>query len=358
MKPLSAEDVREQVKDYYGKQLTGTDDLKTQACCVSDAPPQHIRDALPLIDDEIIDKFYGCGSPIPPALDGATVLDLGCGTGRDAYVCAKLVGPTGRVIGVDMTREQIDVARRHADAQARRFGHAASNVVFHHGCIEDLGGLGIADDSVDVVISNCVINLSPDKTRVFAEVFRVLKPGGELYFSDVFASRRVPASVRADPVMRGECLGGAMYIEDFRRMLRGVGCFDHRVVSSRRFDISDADMEARVGMVDFCAATIRAFKLDDLEDGCEDYGQVAMYRGTLPESPHAFTLDDHHVFRTGQRVPVCGNTASMVSRTRYGRHFEVIGGRATHLGRFDCSGGGDGGAPFGAVTLRPGGGCC
>src|SRR5262249_8188378 len=158
-----------------------------------------------------------------PALDDCTVVDLGCGTGRDCFVLSRLVGERGRVIGVDMTPEQLAVARRHRDWHAERYGHAASNVDLREGYIEDLAALGIADASVAVVVSTCVVNLSPDKPRVFREIFRVLKPGGELYFSDVFADRRIPSALLEDPVLLGECLAGALYPEDFRRLLLAVG---------------------------------------------------------------------------------------------------------------------------------------
>jgi len=266
------------------------------------------------------------------------VLDLGCGTGRDVYVAARLAGPKGYVIGVGMTEAQLDVARRHRDAQMARFGYDAPNVDFRHGYIEDLQTVGIEDNSIDVVISNCVINLSPDKRAVFEEIFRVLKPGGELYFSDVFADRRIPSLLVAHPVLYGECLGGALYVEDFRRLLRDLGCLDYRVVTSRRIDIDDADMAEQVGNLRFYSKTIRAFKLpDSLEDLCEDYGQVAYYRGTISQTPHTFILDDHHVFETGRPMLVCGNTASMVSETRYARHFHLVGDRSVHFGLFDCS---------------------
>lgn len=325
----------DQVKEYYGKILKGTRDLKSDACCTTATLPAHHREIISQIDDEILAKFYGCGSPIPLALDGCVVVDLGCGTGRDAYLASKLVGPEGRVIGVDMTDEQLDVATRHIEGQMDRFGFPRQNVEFRKGYIEDLRDAGIEDNSVDVVISNCVINLSPDKEAVFSEIFRVLKPGGELYFSDVFAGRRVPDSVRKDPVLYGECLGGAMYMEDFRRMLCDLGTRDYRVVSKSRINL-ESDIEAKAGMVDFYSITIRAFKLDTLEDVCEDYGQTAVYQGTIKESPHSFVLDDHHEFIAGKPMPVCGNTAAMVQDTRLGRHFDVRGDRLTHYGPFDC----------------------
>jgi ubiquinone/menaquinone biosynthesis C-methylase UbiE len=330
-------DIQELVKQYYGKRLSTAKDLKTNACCDGGSLPPHQREALSLIDDEIVRRFYGCGSPIPPAIEGCRVLDLGCGSGRDVYLASRLVGPDGFVIGVDMTDEQLAVARRHVASQTARFGYATPNVEFRHGYIEDLAACGIADDSIDVVISNCVVNLSPHKERVFAEIFRVLKPGGELYFSDVFSGRRVPGELRDDPVLYGECLGGALYVEDFRRMLRRLGCLDYRVLSKRPISFDSAEVESRVGMIDFYAMTVRAFKLGSLEDVCEDYGQTAVYRGTISEMPHRFPLDDHHLFIAGKPMLVCGNTASMLGETRFERHFGIIGDRSVHFGPFDCA---------------------
>lgn len=152
----------EQLQEYYGRILTGSKDLKTNACCCdAEAMPAAIRKILNEIDSEVIERFYGCGSPIPPALAGCTVLDLGCGTGRDVYIVSKLVGEQGYVIGVDMTDEQLSVARKHISTQTARFGYRKANVDFRQGYIEDLRALGLADNSVDAVISNCVIQPLP-----------------------------------------------------------------------------------------------------------------------------------------------------------------------------------------------------
>ena len=323
------------VQDYYGRVLKSNQDLKTSVCCTGESPATRMREILKDIHPDVIARSYGCGSPIPPELTGRTVLDLGSGSGRDCFILSKLVGPAGRVIGVDMTPEQLDTARRHVGYHMEKFGYVRPNIEFLAGYIEDLQGLGIENDSVDVVVSNCVINLSPNKDRVFSEIFRVLKPGGELYFSDVFADRRIPPHLAEDPVLLGECLGGALYIEDFRRLLAKVGCLDYRIVSNSKLTLTDPDVEKTAGMIGFHSMTIRAFKLD-LEDRCENYGQVASYLGTVPEQPGAFVLDGHHVFQTGQPQPVCGNTAAMLGRTRYAPHFKIAGDTRVHHGLFDC----------------------
>jgi len=328
----------EDIKTYYGNTLQSKADLQTGACCAAERPPAEILEILPQIADEIKDRFYGCGSPFPPMLEGKTLLDLGCGTGRDVYIASKLVGKSGKVIGVDMTAEQIETAIKYLDYHRDSFGYSSSNVEFHQGYIEDLKSLGIEDDSVDVVISNCVINLSPAKEQVFKEIYRVLKPGGELYFSDVFADRRIPKQLTEEPVLRGECLSGAMYIEDFRRLMSAIGWADFRYTSTSSIEMTNDEIANKIGFVNFTSRTVRAFKLDDLEDICEDYGQVAWYDGSISGHPHFFDLDDHHRFFTGKPMLVCGNTASMVSNTRYGKAFKVLGDHTVHFGAFEGCG--------------------
>ena len=333
-------EIHDSLQEYYGKSIRNTNDLKTKACmCTPDAHSREVRSVMPLIADEIISRFYGCGSPIPPLPEGMTILDLGCGTGRDVYIAAKLAGENGFAIGVDMTEEQLAVARAFEDEQRIRFGFKKSNVVFHKGFIEDLTALGIGNETVDIVISNCVINLSPSKEAVFREIYRVLKPGGELFFSDVFADRRIPEAISMDPVIRGECLGGAMYIEDFRRIMQKTGWADFRTVSTRSISIDDVEIENKIGFVQFSERTIRAFKIAGLEDICEDYGQVAYYNGGIAGYPHFFDLDDHHRFYTGKPMLVCGNTAAMLEQTRFSKSFRIVGDRTVHYGVFDCSGG-------------------
>ncbi len=129
---------------------------------------------------------------MPEVLEGYKVLDLGCGAGRDCYIISKLVGPTGRVVGVDMTSEQLETARRHVNFHTHKFGFSEPNVEFKQGYIEKLDDIDLEDNYFDCIVSNCVINLSPDKDAVLREAYRVLKPGGELYFSDVYTDRRLP----------------------------------------------------------------------------------------------------------------------------------------------------------------------
>ena len=255
------------------------------------------------------------------------------------------------MIGVDMTEEQLAVAKSQIDWHTDRYGYGLSNVEFLHGQIEDLQSIGIADNSVDVVVSNCVVNLSTNKPKVFSEIFRVLKPGGELYFSDIFADRRIPKSLQYDPVLLGECLSGALYWEDFRRILHDLGCPDVRMSKQNPITLDDPEIADKIGMVNFRSVTVRAFKMP-LEDRCEDFGQVAVYKGTVSHHPHAFDLDDHHHFETGRPLRVCGNTADMIGESRYARHFQIIGDKSVHFGLFDCV------PPNTSTQLASGAACC
>lgn len=322
------------VSEYYGKVLGSSDDLKTSACCVAESPPEWLRAPLKNIHDDVAARFYGCGFPITEAVKGATVLDLGCGTGRDVYLFSQLVGPKGFVHGVDMTAEQLEVAERTKSWHTERFGYEESNVAFHQGYIEELKS--IEDGTVDLVVSNCVLNLSPRKDLVLKEVFRVLRPGGEFLFSDVFSDRRLPAWMMEDQVLLGECLGGALYVGDFLSLARRTGFNDPRKLVSSGIDIRDAETKQKVGAAEFRALTWRLFKLEGLDDRCEDYGQIATYSQPMAEVGAAFRLDDHHVFELGRPERVCGNTAAMLAETRYGPYFQITGDRSVHYGEFPC----------------------
>ena len=329
--------IHENVKQYYGRQLTGSSDLHTDVThCEAVTPPKYVLDVMPLVADEIVAKFYGCGSPIPPALEGCTVLDLGCGTGRDVYVLSKLVGETGHVIGVDMTEQQLEIAQRYQDEQRDKYGFSESNVEFRLGYIEDLAACGIEDESIDLVVSNCVVNLSPFKDLVMNEVYRVLKPGGELYFSDVYASRRLPEELRDDPILHSECLGGATYAEDFRRLMEHAGFERFVWTVDDDMHVGDLAIETRVGFTSFRSRTVRAIKCaaGTLEPTEEDYGQHATYLGGMPEMPRYFDWDVDLRFVKGKPRAISGNTARMLRASRYGKFFDISDERL-HRGAFD-----------------------
>ncbi|MEO1920084.1 MAG: methyltransferase domain-containing protein [Paracoccaceae bacterium] len=345
----------EVVRDYYGKVLQGSEDLQTNACCTPEDMPDYLKAVLSKIHDDVLARYYGCGLVAPQDLTGMRILDLGSGSGRDVYALAGLVGPEGYVVGVDMTDEQLDVARRHVDFHADAFGYAAPNVEFHKGYIEKLDELELEDGSFDIIISNCVINLSPDKEAVLREVYRLLKPGGEMYFSDVYSDRRVPNELLDDPVLYGECLSGALYWNDFENLAKKTGFNDPRLVEDRVLTIENPEIEKKLEGIGFHSATYRLFKLDGLEPACEDYGHSAKYKGTMENAPEFFNLDKGHRFRVGVDHPVCGNTYLMLADSRFATHFEFTGSFDAHLGLFEGCGSA---IPFGKNSSAGVSSCC
>ena len=342
------------VQDYYGRQLQSSADLKTSACCDVSQMPNWLKPLLARVHPEITTRYYGCGLVCPPLLEGRRVLDLGCGTGRDVYLLSQLVGPTGEVVGVDMTEAQLAIARQHQAHHRDAFGF--DNVRFLHGYIEELDRLDLEPGSFDVIVSNCVLNLSPRKDAVLRGAHRLLREGGEFYFSDVYADRRVPQAVRDDPVLIGECLGGALYWNDFLRLAQQNGYADPRLVEDRPLAINDAELAERIGNLRFFSATYRLFKLDGLESDCEDYGQAVVYRGGMPGTPQRFALDKHHDIEAGRVFPVCGNTWRMLHDTRFAPYFDFIGNFERHYGLFTGCGGG---LPFDASEGdATAGSCC
>jgi len=213
-------DPRELVRAHYG-QVARTDGVCGcgPGCCGGAATPSTELgyDAAELAElPKGADMGLGCGTPLAFAAlrEGEVVLDLGSGGGIDAFLAGKQVGPTGKVIGVDMTPQMLAKARDNA------IRVSASNVEFRLGEIESLP---IGDRSVDIVVSNCVINLSPDKTSVFREAFRVLRPGGRLAISDIVASAPLPTHITDDPAALSGCIAGAPAIAELRASLEAAG---------------------------------------------------------------------------------------------------------------------------------------
>ena len=220
------EDVREYIRDNYSK--VAQQGVEAPCCgsgcsCSGTAIDVNAASAMLGYSEEDISNSplesnmaLGCGNPIAIAAlkKGETVLDLGSGGGFDCFLAGKQVGETGRVIGVDMTPDMIKLARKNAE----KGGY--TNVEFRLGEIEFLP---IADNSVDVIISNCVINLSLDKEQVFKEAFRVLKPGGRLSISDIVATAEIPPMVKQDIAMIAGCIGGAEHIDTIKALLQKAG---------------------------------------------------------------------------------------------------------------------------------------
>lgn len=347
--------VHQEVQEYYGEELQHSDDLKTNACCTLVRPPKYIREALSAVADEVQAKYYGCGLTIPSHVDNLRILDLGSGSGRDCYIASKLTGENGYVVGVDMTDNQLAVANKYINEHTERFGYKQPNVEFIKGNIEKLDELNLENGSFDLIISNCVINLATDKQKVLNDAYALLKPGGEMYFSDVYSDRRVPQDLQNNRVLWGECISGALYWNDFLNIAKKAGFTDPRAVENKPVTVENEDLEALIGDIKFYSVTYRLFKIDGLESDCEDYGQAVVYMGTIAESPQSMLLDDHHIFPKGKMMTVCGNTYRMLNETRYANHFEFYGTWDTHYGIFEGCGGS---MPFGNETDGTAAGSC
>ncbi len=324
----------ETVKEYYGKTLTGSGDLKTDACCDASAIPEHVKAALSQIHDEVLTRYYGCGLVIPEKIEGMRILDLGCGAGRDAYALAKLAGPEGHVTGVDMTPEQLAVARKHVGWHMERFGHAATNIDFREGYIEEL---------------------EEPRPRTAELRHHRLELRGEPLARQARCTRRRarPAEARRRVLFRG-CLcrpatrrgpsrgpGAARRMSRRRALLERLpeprqeaGFGDPRLVRSRPIEVTEPSIRRALGNARFFSATYRLFNIDGLEPACEDYGQAVIYRGGIAHAEGTFALDGHHEIEKGRTFPVCGNTFRMLRESRFAPHFDFIGDFSRHFGIF------------------------
>ena len=331
-------DVKTETKKYYGDVLKKSSDLKTNACCSIGTIPTHIKTKLKNIHENVKNTYYGCGLVVPDCLENMNILDLGCGSGRDVYLLSQFVKETGKVIGIDMTDNQLKIANENLDYHMEKFGYTEPNIEFKKGYIENLHDLSFKSE-IDIVVSNCVVNLCKDKEKVLNGVFNILKNGGEFYFSDVYCSKRIPQDLLNDAVLWGECLSGALYWNDFINLAKKCGFTDPRLVKSNIITVKNKEIEEKLGDIQFYSATYRLFKMPDiLEPDCEDYGQAVIYKGTIPYNKNSWSLDNHHTMITGKVFPVCGNTWNMLEKTRFREHFEFIGNFDNHYGIFEGCG--------------------
>ncbi|MEM9724644.1 MAG: methyltransferase domain-containing protein [Pseudomonadota bacterium] len=320
-----AEDVHASVRRYYGETLSDSSDLQTSACATSAAPPPRLRALLANLHDETMARYYGCGLIAPERLSGAHVLDLGCGAGRDVYVLSQLVSEDGRVVGVDMTDAQLEAAERHREWHRAKSGHARSNVRFLKGYLEKLDALGLENGSFDVAVSNCVLNLAADKPAVLRGVRRLLKPGGEFYFSDVYADRPLSEAAAADPVLYGECLGGALVWSEFVALAQEAGFAAPRLVSAAPVTALTEDVARAVGETRFISATVRLFAAP--ADARAAAPASLTYQGGLdrlddgPDDAFDFDLDTR--FEQGAPKDVDAVTAALIAASRFAPLFTV-----------------------------------
>ncbi|XP_071419756.1 arsenite methyltransferase isoform X1 [Pithys albifrons albifrons] len=327
MTTLCREQIHQEVQDYYGNELQKSEDLKTNACVTLARPlPKVLRDALERVHEEVVARYYGCGLVIPECLSSCRILDLGSGSGRDCYLLSQLVGEQGHVTGIDMTKGQVEVAKKHIGYHMDKFGYQKPNVEFLHGYMEKLGDAGLADESYDIVISNCVINLAPDKKAVLQEAFRVLKPGGEMYFSDVYASQHLSETIRKHRVLWGECLAGALYWKYLYSIAEEVGFSPPCLVTASPITIGNKELEGIIGDCRFVSATFRLFKVPGGSQAGP--GQV-IYNGGIVGHERELVFDANFTFKEGEVVHVDAEMAAILRSSRFAEEFLIQADRAS-----------------------------
>jgi len=229
-----SDSIKGYVKERYSEVARRAEETGPSRSCCEATECSHAssigyaKEELDGLPAPVVGACAGCGNPtaIAELREGEVVLDLGSGGGIDVFLAARRVGPRGRAIGVDMTEEMVELARRNAAEMG------VDNVEFRLGEIEDLP---VDDGSVDVIISNCVINLSPDKDGVFREAFRVLRPGGRMVISDIVSDGEMPREIRENPDAWAECIAGALDEEVYLEKIGAAGFTDVRVRTKRRF---------------------------------------------------------------------------------------------------------------------------
>jgi MoaA/NifB/PqqE/SkfB family radical SAM enzyme/SAM-dependent methyltransferase len=292
---------RAKVREFYA---AAAETPQEELCC----PTKYDGDVVSHIPQDVLDRFYGCGSPMTTAgvREGETVLDLGSGAGIDVFIAAKLVGPKGRAIGVDMTGRMLAVAQENKPLVADALGYDI--VEFREGFLEKIPA---ESKSVDLVTSNCVVNLSPDKPRVFEEIWRVLKDHGRLVISDIVSEREVPPHLKVNPRLWGECLVGALTEEAFVAGLERAGFYGIEILKKSYWK----DLEG----YPFFSVTVRGYKFEKTS-GCVFQGHRAVYLGP----GKAFVDEEGHQFPRNEPYEICTDTVAKLSNPPYRGFFAVL----------------------------------
>jgi ubiquinone/menaquinone biosynthesis C-methylase UbiE len=343
------------VRDRYSEAALKKEDA---LCC----PVEYDRQYLRVIPQEVLDRDYGCGDPSRYLRPGETVLDLGSGGGKICFIASQVVGPTGKVIGIDMNDQMLALARKHQQAVGDALGW--HNVDFRKGRIQDLAldlerldaelklrpitgadaflaaGARAAElrvrhplvgaDSVDVVVSNCVLNLVDPcaKSQLFQEIFRVLRKGGRAVISDIVSDEPVPAALQSDPELWSGCISGALTEEGFLQAFADAGFYGIRLLHL------EATPWRTVQGIEFRSLTVEAFK--GKQGDCFDRNQAVIYKGPFKE----VLDDDHHRLERGKRYAVCDKTYQLLRQPPYREYFEFIEPRVPvpleKASPFDC----------------------
>ncbi|XP_031556564.1 arsenite methyltransferase-like [Actinia tenebrosa] len=316
-------DVKEEVKNYYGKKLHKTEDLQSNACAFSKSQkvvPQIIRDCIKLCHEDVVSRYYGCGLNFPECLEGCRVLDLGCGAGRDCFITAKLVGPKGHVTGIDMTQDLLDIANEYSKYHAEKFGYTKPNTDFILGDIEELAAAGVKKNAYDLIISNCVICLTTNKKAVFEGAYRALKDGGELYFSDIYADRQRDTS-KCDKALWGEGFCGALCWRELVDFCKDIGFSGPYLVTGHEMFPSNEEMKEQIGETRFVSGTYRMFKTPTTEDTGNTF--QATYKGTIEGLPNEYKFDIYNTFEKDKAHPITPNLAAILRQSRFSKHFDI-----------------------------------
>jgi SAM-dependent methyltransferase len=395
---MPIDDITKAVSDRY----TLAASTGEQMCCPASYDFTDLKSFIP---DEVLKISYGCGTPagLKTVSHGETVLDIGSGGGIDCFEASRLVGQTGHVIGIDMTDTMLAIARKNAPVVAANLGYPTSNVEFRKGMAD---AMPVTDGTIDLIISNCVINLAPDKRNVFREMFRVAKPGGRFTISDIVADQPVPQYLVHDPDKWGDCLSGALTLTDYIAGMMGAGFLGIHLIASSPWQVIDG--------IHFFSVTLTGYKLpvgtpvsairyatlrgpfsrvvdelgttylrgipqpitqdvlcllsqaplashfilssDPLWLDRSDNRWTAVYPVDAPclwQGHFAMfagpfveaTDDDHHVYRRGEPLEICSKTLAVLEADSYAPHFAIINRATRHVS----------GA---AVTCAPNGNCC
>lgn len=333
-------DTEQCVRERYS---AASQEREVALCC----PVVYDAKFLEVIPQEIIDRDYGCGDPSPYVNEGDTVVDLGSGGGKLCYIISQQVGPTGKVIGVDVNDEMLDLARSHQAGVAEKIGH--DNVEFRYGRIQDLAIdlelLGkdlkalqadgsakaalemvtlpdeirvtrpmIEDNSVDCVVSNCVLNLvdANDRKQLFEELFRVLKPGGRAAISDIVSDEDVPMEMQNDSELWSGCISGAWREDLFLEEFKNAGFIGLTI------DKRQPEAWQTVNGIEFRSVTVVAIKPSS--EPCLERNQAVIYKG-----PFEKVMDDEgHTYPRGVRMAVCDRTFKLLTSGAYADMFHAI----------------------------------
>jgi 7,8-dihydro-6-hydroxymethylpterin dimethyltransferase len=305
---------RAKVRDFYAR---AAETPEAELCC----PAKYDETSVSHIPQDVLDRFYGCGSPMARGgiSEGEVVVDLGSGAGIDVFIAAKLVGPSGKAIGVDMTERMLAVARENQPRVAAALGYDAAD--FREGFLE---AIPVETGSVDLVTSNCVINLSPDKPRVFSEMWRVLKDHGRIVVSDIVSERQVPPRLRVNPRLWGECISGALTQEEFLAELERGGFYGLEILSRTFWKEVEGEP--------FFSVTVRGWKFEKTS-GCLFKGHRAVYLGP----GKAFVDEEGHLFPRNEPYEICTDTAAKLARPPYAGAFAILEPGEERAG-YECCG--------------------